>query len=122
MKGFAAVAILVAAFAVAPAAFADGKTDFEAMCTACHGFGIAGAPRLRVAKDWIPRLEKGREAIYANATNGFAGEVGVMPPKGGFAGLSDDRVRRIVDYMLENSGVMSVRTIVCRLRCDLINP
>ena len=86
-------------------AWADARTDFETLCTACHGFGIAGAPVIGDALDWAARLEKGLEQLYTNAIRGYVGEKGVMPPKGGFSHLSDQRVREIVDYMIEKSAV-----------------
>lgn len=41
--------------------------------------------------------------LYSNAVNGFIGNTGIMPPKGGFTDLSDDQVRAIVDYMVESA-------------------
>ena len=38
-----------------------------------------------------------------HALNGFQGETGVMPPKGGFMNLSDDDVKAAVDYMVESN-------------------
>ena len=80
----------------------DAKEQYETLCSACHGFGVADAPRLGIADDWTPRLSKGREALYRNAIEGFAGNTGVMPPKGGFTELSDEQVREIVDFMVES--------------------
>jgi len=34
---------------------------------------------------------------------GFQGKVGYMPPKGGFAHLSDDDVKAALDYMVQSS-------------------
>ncbi len=91
-------------FTIVPArAAADGKSDFESLCTACHGFGIAGAPRLGDIDAWKKRIEKGMDALYESAINGYAGETGVMPPRGGFASLSDAQLMLIVDYMVKNS-------------------
>ena len=83
--------------------FADPRSEYETYCTACHGFGIAGAPILGDVDNWKPRIEKGLDVLYENAINGYTGELGVMPKKGGFTNLSDDQVRAIVDYMVENS-------------------
>lgn len=78
----------------------DGKADFETHCTACHGFGVAGAPKLGDKQAWQPRIVHGIETLYKKAINGFSGKTGVMPPKGGFSALSDARIRAIVDYMV----------------------
>jgi cytochrome c len=72
---------------------------YDAACKLCHGAGLAGAPKVGVYEDWLQRLEKGNEAIYQNALNGFKG----MPAKGGRADLSDEMVKSVVDYMLQLS-------------------
>lgn len=41
--------------------------------------------------------------LYDHSINGFQGETGVMPPKGGFANFSDEEVKAAVDYMVENA-------------------
>ncbi len=83
--------------------FADGQSDFEASCTACHGFGIAGAPKVGDKENWAPRIERGMATLYSNAINGFSGNSGYMPAKGGFSNLSDEQIEAIVDYMVEQS-------------------
>ncbi len=85
--------------------FADGKSDYDTKCTACHGFGVAGAPTLDNKDSWTLRLEKGIEAMYENAIKGFQGETGYMPAKGGFADLSDEQIRAVVDYMVQQTGI-----------------
>ena len=80
----------------------DAKEKYETLCSACHGFGVAGAPRLGIKDDWTPRLSGGREVLYRNAIDGFTGKTGIMPPKGGFTELSEEQVREIVDYMVES--------------------
>lgn len=82
--------------AAAPAgAVADGKGVYEANCAACHGAGVAGAPKLGDKAAWAPRLTAGTEALYASALKGK----GAMPAKGGNAGLSDADVKAAVEYM-----------------------
>ena len=94
------VILLLAISLASPTCLADAKSDFEAKCTACHGFGVAGAPRLDDPENWAPRLDQGLEVLYSNAINGFTGQSGVMPPKGGFSDLTDQQLRLIVDYMV----------------------
>ena len=79
---------------------ADGKSDFDLACAACHGFGVAGAPKLGDRADWAGRIDQGVARLYDHAINGYVGESGVMPAKGGFTHLSDAQVKAIVDYML----------------------
>lgn len=75
---------------------------YKQVCASCHGTGMAGAPKTGEAGPWQARLDdKGLETLYDNAINGFKG----MPAKGGRADLSDDRVKELVDYILEESGV-----------------
>ncbi len=78
------------------------EDTYKQVCAACHGTGMAGAPKTGESGPWQARLDdKGRETLYDHAINGFKG----MPAKGGNPSLSDDRVKKLVDYMLEESGV-----------------
>ncbi len=83
--------------------FADAETDYNQTCAACHSLGVAGAPRIGDAGAWKDRIARGNDALFKNAINGYTGESGVMPPKGGFNDLSDDQVREIVIYMVSRS-------------------
>ena len=85
---------------VAPAAAsADaGKKLFESTCQACHGSGVAGAPKFGDKAAWAPRLKEGKATLYEHAIKGFQGKSGIMPPKGGSA-ASDEEVKAAVDYM-----------------------
>ena len=81
----------------------DASGLYKQACAACHDMGVAGAPKVGDASAWSNRLSQGMETIYDHAINGFQGDMGYMPAKGGRADLSDDEVRAIVDYMVENS-------------------
>lgn len=97
-RAAAAVAAVIAppaAKATAPAA-AAGKSAYEGICAACHGAGVAGAPKLGDKAAWSARLGAGKDALYASALKGK----GAMPPKGGNPGLSDADVKAAVDYMV----------------------
>jgi len=89
--------------AAAPPTSRSGQQVFESTCTACHGAGIAGAPKLGDKTQWAKHIAKGRDALYASAVNGVQGSTGVMPPKGGNPGLSNAEVRAAVDYMVARS-------------------
>jgi len=81
---------------------ARGESVFKSACVVCHGPGVAGAPRLDDKADWAPRIGQGVDVLYSHAINGFQGKKGVMPPKGGNMGLSDQDVRAAVDYMVSS--------------------
>ncbi len=75
-----------------------GKKLYEANCQACHGAGVAGAPKFGDKAAWAPRIKQGSATLYEHAINGFQGKMGVMPAKGG-ASASDAEVKAAVDYM-----------------------
>jgi len=76
-----------------------GKALYSAACVACHGAGIAGAPKFGDKAAWAPRIAQGVNVLYAHAIKGFQGKVGVMPPKGG-SSAPDAEVKSAVDYMV----------------------
>lgn len=80
-----------------------GAAVFRNTCALCHGPGIADAPRLEDPAAWAPRLARGVETLYGHAVNGFRGEKGLMPAKGGNPSLGDDEVRAAVDYMISRA-------------------
>lgn len=78
-----------------------GEQVYQATCAACHAEGVAGAPAQGNREQWAPRLAKGYEALVVNSINGFQGNMGVMPPKGGNPNLSNEEVAAAVAYMME---------------------
>ena len=84
-------------------AIIDGKKIYNGMCVACHGAGVAGAPRVGDKGAWAKRIDQGASTLYANAINGVQGSSGVMPAKGGNPALSDDEIKAVVDYMVAQS-------------------
>lgn len=87
----------------APPPGRDGQQVYQASCVACHGAGIAGAPKLDEKGQWATRIAKGVDTLYASAVNGVQGSAGAMPAKGGNPALSDAEVRAAVDYMVARS-------------------
>jgi cytochrome c5 len=79
---------------------AGGQDTYAKACVACHGAGVAGAPKLGDKADWGPRIAKGKDTLYTHSIQGFTGAKGMMPPKGGMTSLSDDEVKAAVDYMV----------------------
>ena len=99
-----AMAPAPAAKAAAPAAPAKPKIDGAAIygqaCIACHGAGIAGAPKFGDKAAWAPRIKQGMPLLYEHSLKGFTGKAGMMPPKGGRMDFSDDQVKAAVDHMV----------------------
>jgi len=78
---------------------------YKKACVICHETGVAGAPIFGDKEDWRQRGEKGLEALYQNALNGYLGAKGYMPAKGGNLSLTDEAVKVAVDYMLSGGHV-----------------
>jgi len=74
----------------------DGKKIYDTACMACHGAGVAGAPKFGDKAAWAPRIKLGIDALHASALKGK----GAMPPKGGNVTLPDADVIAAVDYMV----------------------
>lgn len=79
----------------------DGESVYSSTCAVCHGAGIAGAPKTGDAASWEARIAQGVDMLISHAVQGFQGETGFMPAKGGNPSLSDDEVAAAVNYMLK---------------------
>jgi cytochrome c5 len=91
-----------AAPAVAATAAADlaGEQVYNQACVACHGAGVAGAPKFGDKAAWAPRIAQGMDTLHKHAVQGYQGKAGYMPPKGGRTDLSDQSVMNGVDYIV----------------------
>jgi len=91
-----------AAAAVAATATADltGEQVYNQACVACHGAGVAGAPKFGDKAAWAPRIAQGMDTLHAHSLQGYQGKAGYMPPKGGRTDLSDQSVINGVDYIV----------------------
>jgi len=92
---------LLTIFWSSTAGAANGMSVYEQNCMACHGEGVAGAPRLGEMGAWKERLPKGIDAMVTLVIEGVQGYSGVMPPRGGNPNLSDDQIREAVQYMVD---------------------
>lgn len=86
--------------AVVSAAVLSGEEVYQMACVACHGAGIAGAPKFGDRVAWAPHVAKGMEVLHQSALKGIQGAAGVMPAKGGRVDLSDQSVMNGVEYMV----------------------
>ena len=87
--------------AAAAAADLSGEEVYSQACVACHGAGIAGAPKFGDKAAWAERLAQGADTLHKHALAGYQGKAGFMPPKGGRTDLTDQSVMNAVDYMAE---------------------
>jgi len=92
-----------AAVAVTAAADLTGEQAYNQACVACHGAGVAGAPKLGDKVAWAPRIAQGMDTLHTHALQGFQGKAGYMPPKGGRTDLSDQSIVNGVDYIVASS-------------------
>ncbi len=80
---------------------AAGEQIYQSACFACHMSGVADAPKLDDPAAWEPRLAQGMAGLLQSSINGK----GAMPPKGGFAHLTEDDLRNAIGFMLDKAGV-----------------
>ncbi|WP_019561626.1 MULTISPECIES: c-type cytochrome [Caldimonas] len=83
----------------APRVLKTGQEVYQAQCVACHGAGLAGAPKFGDAAAWAPRVAQGYETLLNSALKGK----GAMGAQGG-GEFSDLEIGRAVVYMVNNSG------------------
>ena len=77
----------------------DAEATYTQKCFMCHNTGVGGAPKVGTASDWTARLEKGFDAVYENALKG----INAMPAKGMCFECTDDDLKAVVQYMVDNS-------------------
>ncbi len=96
-----AFCLLVLSFSpVAQAQSNSGKQVYEKACIACHGAGIAGAPKFGDKKAWAKLI---KEPQYELTAHGYVG-VRAMPAKGGQADLDVEGFAKAVVYMAQAAG------------------
>ena len=76
-----------------------GEAVYKAQCMACHGAGLAGAPKFGDAAAWGPRIKTGYDALLTSALKGK----GAMGAQGG-GDFSDVEIGRAVVHMANASG------------------
>lgn len=77
----------------------DVERAYMQSCWACHNSGAAGAPKVGDAAAWGARMEKGIDAVVTNAVNGL----NAMPAKGMCFTCTNDDIKALVQYMVDNS-------------------
>jgi cytochrome c5 len=79
----------------------DGGDIYGRLCGACHNSGAGGAPMMNRAA-WTPRIEQGFETLVRHSIDGFQGDAGIMPPRGGNPALTDEQIEVAVRWMIDN--------------------
>lgn len=80
-----------------------GEEVYNSTCVACHGAGLAGAPKFGDKSAWGSRIAKGMDTLHQHAIQGFTGASGTMPAKGGLTDVTDKSIMSAVDYMVSKS-------------------
>lgn len=81
----------------------DGKSVYNKTCSMCHAAGVAGAPKPGDKENWAPRIAQGTETLYKHSIEGYTGNSGMMPARGGNPKLTDDEMKAAVDFMVAQS-------------------
>lgn len=102
---FRSLAVVALAAAATPVLYAQpalktGEQVYRETCMACHGPGLAGAPRAGDRRAWGKLIPEGQAVLTAH---GWVG-VRAMPPKGGRNDLSLEEFARAVAWMVRESG------------------
>jgi cytochrome c5 len=84
----------------APKVLQTAEAIYTTTCQACHGAGVAGAPKVGDAGAWGARIAQGYDTIVKHAIEGIR----AMPAKGGNPDLDDVEVARAVVFMANQSG------------------
>lgn len=84
----------------APKQLLSGEEIFKSTCAACHGGGLAGAPKVGDPQAWKARINEGIDTLVKHAINGY----NAMPAKGGNPDLDEVEIARTVVYMANQSG------------------
>ena len=79
---------------------ANGEATYKQVCMACHGAGVAGAPKVGDKAKWAPLIKEGQATLTAHGYVGVRG----MPPKGGKPDLTLEKFSEAVVYMANQSG------------------
>ena len=101
MAAAAEAARVAAASQVAYEGTLDGSVIYNQLCGACHTSGAGGAPQLTQAA-WSNRVAQGMDVLVQHAIEGYQGQAGLMPARGGNPALTDEQVAATVKWMVDN--------------------
>lgn len=78
----------------------DGELIYNNVCSACHNAGRPVGPN-PTREEWAPRIAQGLEILNKHAVEGYKGQVGQMPAKGGRPDLSEEQIKVSIEYMVK---------------------
>lgn len=78
----------------------SGEEVVTAVCSACHGSGALGSPKIGDKSAWGPRIKQGYETLIKHAIAGIR----QMPARGGNPDLTDGEIANAVAYMANKGG------------------
>lgn len=78
----------------------SGEEIVSTVCSACHGSGAMGSPKIGDKAAWAPRIAQGFETLAKHAKEGIR----QMPARGGAADLTDIEVARAVVNLANQAG------------------
>jgi len=78
----------------------SGKNVVDAVCTACHGSGKDGAPKIGDKEAWGKLAARGLSSLTQSALTGIR----KMPAHGGSSSVSDLEISRAITFMVNQSG------------------
>ena len=77
----------------------NAELKVPGMCIACHGTGVAGAPKIGDKSAWEERAKQGIDKLIISAAKGK----GNMPPQG--VSFNNDQIKQAIKGMLSRSGL-----------------
>lgn len=81
-------------------ALKSGEQVYQEVCQACHGAGVANAPKAGEPGGWTKLFEEGQAVVTAHGWVGVRG----MPAKGGRPDLSLEEFARATAWMARSAG------------------
>jgi cytochrome c5 len=81
-------------------ALKSGEQVYKEVCQACHGAGVANAPKAGEPGGWTALLAEGQAVVTAHGWVGVRG----MPAKGGRPDLSLEEFARATAWMARSAG------------------
>jgi cytochrome c5 len=83
----------------------SGVLVVQERCQQCHVAGKNGAPKIGDMVAWKPRLSNGIANLVKSSINGH----NLMQSRGGLPSLSDTEMKNAVEYMVSQTGAMTIK-------------